>query len=63
MPELQTGSFDEGPHAENWRAVQRFQPEPREHAVPPAKRHDIGDRCECAELHELVLAQAVREIS
>ena len=62
-PELETGPLDERPHADDRRAIQRFEPKAREHAVPPAKRHDIGDRRERAELQKLVLAQAEREIS
>src|SRR5437667_56824 len=63
MAELETGALNERAHADEGRAVQGLQTHPGEHAIAPAKRHDVRDRRERAELQQLVLPQAVREIA
>ena len=61
--ELEARALDERAHAEERRAVQRLETQLCEHAVAAAKRHHVGDRGERAELQELVLTKAVREIA
>ena len=63
MAELETGALDEGAHADEGRAVQGLQTHPGEHAIAPAKRDNIRDRRKRAELQQLVLPQAIREIA
>ena len=63
VPQLETGALDESTHADDGRSVQRLETEPRQHAIPAAKRDDVGDRRERAELQELILPQAEPEIA
>src|SRR5205814_30112 len=62
-PELHARAVGERAYAGDRRAIQRRESGGHDRAVRRAKRHDVGDRRERAELEELVLLQGVGEIA